>query len=317
MMKKRILTLALAAVLLLGAAGCGTVGHGGGLRIVTTIFPVYDWVRVILGEDTGAELTWLMDSGVDLHSYQATAADLAKISECDVFICVGGESDEWVEGALAQAKNKNMVVVRLLDVLGTAVRLEEVTEGMEADEDDGPTYDEHIWLSVENARVLTSYLAALLGGIDEKNAQTYLDNASAYDDELMLLDVSYLSAVRGADTTTLVFGDRYPFRYLADDYGLRCYAAFPGCSAETEASFETILFLAEKVDELGLPAVMTLEGSDHRIAQTVAESAASAPAVLALDSMQSVNASDAENGVTYLSVMEENLVVLRQALTIE
>lgn len=315
-MKTRILATLLAAVLLLGAAGCGTMGHSRGLRIVTTIFPIYDWVRAVLGEESEAELVWLMDGGVDLHSYQATAEDLAMISGCDVFICVGGASDAWADAALAQAKNKNMVVVKLMDVLGGSVRLEELTEGMEADGDGEPEYDEHIWLSVENARVVTAYLAALLGGIDEKHAQTYLDNAAAYDDALMLLDASYLSAVREADTKTLVFGDRYPFRYLADDYGLRCYAAFPGCSAETEASFETVLFLAEKVDELGLPAVMALEGSDHRIAQTVADTADSDPVVLTLDSMQSVTAADAAGGVTYLTVMEENLAVLRQALTL-
>lgn len=315
-MKKRIFSIALAAALLLCAAGCGAAGHSGGLRIVTTIFPVYDWVRVILGDDSNADVRWLTDGGVDMHSYQATAADIAQISECDVFIYIGGASDAWVEFALAQTKNDKMTVVKLMDVLGTAVRLEEVTEGME-DDGDEPEYDEHIWLSVENARVLTAYLAALLAGIDEKHAQEYIDNASAYDDELMLLDAAYLSAVREGDTKTLVFGDRYPFRYLADDYGLRCYAAFPGCSAETEASFETILFLAEKVDELRLPAVIALKGSDGRIAETVADTAQSAPAVLTLDSMQSVTAADAESGAAYLSIMEENLAVLRQALTIQ
>lgn len=308
-MIKRIAAMLLAAALLLGASACGTMGHSGGLRIVTTVFPAYDWVRAILGEDTNAELTWLQDGGVDLHSYQATAADLAKIAECDVFIYVGGESDAWAEEALKQATNGSMVVIDLMEALGTAVNLAEGES-----EDGGTEYDEHIWLSLQNAKILTAYIAAVLGALDRKNAETYAENASAYENELLLLDASYLAAVRAAGVKTLVFGDRFPFRYLMEDYGLDWYAAFPGCSAETEASFETILTLAGKVDELSLPAVIAVKGSDGSVAGTVAENAASAPAVLWLDSMQSVTRSDAEAGETYLSAMEENLTVLRQAL---
>lgn len=308
-MKKRIAALALAVLMLLGASACGTAGHSGGLRIVTTVFPAYDWVRVILGEGTNAELIWLQDGGVDLHSYQATAADLAKIAECDVFIYVGGESDGWAEEALAQATNKDMVVIDLMEALGTAVNLAE-----EESEDGGTEYDEHIWLSLQNAKILTAYIAAVLGALDAKNAETYAANAAAYESELMLLDADYLAAVRTAQVKTLVFGDRFPFRYLTEDYGLAWYAAFPGCSAETEASFETILTLAGKVDELGLPAVLAIEGSDGRVAETVAETAQTAPAVLWLDSMQAVSRSDAEAGETYLTAMENNLTVLRQAL---
>lgn len=310
-MKKITAALLLAAILLLGAAGCGTGGHSGGLRIVTTIFPIYDWTRNILGEEAKqAELTLLMDSGVDIHSYQATAEDIARISECDVFIYVGGTSDTWVDDALAQSRSKNRVVIDLMEILGSTVRLEELTEGMESDGDE-TEYDEHIWLSFENAKILTAYIAAVLEEKDPDNAEAYAANAAAYLGELAYLEGSYYSAIRAAEADTLVFGDRFPFRYMTDEFGLSCYAAFPGCSAETEASFETILFLAEKVDELGLPAVMTIEGSDHRVAETVAENCASDPAVLTLDSMQSVTDMDA----SYLTIMEENLAVLRQALS--
>ena len=318
LLRNRLIALALAALLLLGAAGCGAAGHGGKLRIVVTTFPIYDWVRTILGDDTDAELIWLLDSGVDLHSYQATAADLAIIADCDVFIYIGGVSDAWVDDALAQKRNKSMTVVDLMEVLGTAVSLEEVPAGAEAEEGDGADeYDEHIWLSLQNARVLAAYIGAVLEGKDPENAETYAANTEQLNQDLLLLDVAYLKAASEAEIQTLVFGDRFPFRYLMDDYGLDYYAAFAGCSAETEASFETVLYLAEKVDELGLPAVIALEGSDGRLAQTVADAAASGPAVLVMDPMQSVTVQDAAAGKTYINIMNDNLLVLRQALGLD
>ncbi len=246
----------------------------GRIRIVTTIFPEYDWVMNILGENpAGAEVTMLLDTGVDLHSFQPTAADILSISTCDLFICVGGESDEWVDDALKEASNQDMIVIRLLDALGGAAREEEMLEGMQEeghghedgeDEDghgdehahgeDGIEFDEHVWLSLKNAAILVESISEAVQSIDPDHAGQYQDNAAAYIAQLDSLDAQYRAAVAGASNTTLLFGDRFPFRYLADDYGLSCYAAFAGCSAETEASFETIAFLAQKVDELSLPA---------------------------------------------------------------
>lgn len=257
---RKVISLLLAVSLSLGAlslAGCGGEGESGGerLSIVTTIFPVYDWAMQILGERAAdADVTMLLDSGVDLHSYQPTADDMVKISTCDVFLYVGGESDEWVEDALRGATNKDMVTVNLLEALGDAAKEEETVEGMEEEEEEGgeesPAYDEHVWLSLRNAKVLVGAIAEALGRADEKGADTYKANAAAYGDRLDALDAKYEAAVSGAARRTLLFGDRFPFRYLADDYGLDYYAAFSGCSAETEASFETVAFLAGKVDEL-------------------------------------------------------------------
>lgn len=275
----------------------------------------------ILGDKADhAEVTMLLDNGVDLHSYQPTADDIIKISDCDLFIYVGGESDGWVEDALKEAANKDMQVINLLDVLGEQVKGEEVVEGMEAEEEesedeDEPEYDEHVWLSLKNAETLCNAITDALEEIDPANKDAYAANAASYLEKLAALDGEYQAVVDNAVRKTVLFGDRFPFRYLVDDYGLSYYAAFAGCSAETEASFETISFLAGRVDELGLPCVLTIEGAQHKIAETIVQnSAAKDQSILTLDSMQSTTSADAANGRTYLSVMESNLDVLKQAL---
>ena len=495
------------------ATATATVPAGKTLRIVTTIFPEYDWVREILGDKAdNAEITMLLDNGVDLHSYQPTADDIIKISDCDLFIYVGGESDGWVDDALKNATNKDMKVINLLNVLGDSVKTEEMVEGMQEtehghdhdhskevstfeddevqdrslsdwagdwqsaypfaldgtlddafaamaeegkmtadeykayyqngyktditsididrahieftyeggkkvgadykyvgyyiqnwstgtraamyrfeaeDKDSGapiyiefndhmiepaaaehfhirmsnesldtiadpenswPTffpadmtgeeicehmeghdhdeeegeeheheeeteYDEHVWLSLKNAGVLVGALSNALQELDPDNKDAYASNSGAYVKKLAALDGEYQQAVDAASTKTVLFGDRFPFRYLVDDYGLSYYAAFAGCSAESEASFETISFLAKKVDELKLPCVLTIEGTQHKIAETVVQNTAEKnQKILTMDSMQSTTSQDVENGTTYLSVMEKNLSVLKEAL---
>ncbi len=304
-----------------------------GFQIITTIFPVYDWVMNVLGENPAkADVIMLLDSGVDLHSFQPTAEDILNISNCDVFVYVGGESDDWVEDALKEATNKDMIVLNLLEMLGDAAREEETVEGMQEsahdhdheheheeehdhDHEEEIEYDEHIWLSLRNAEMLSSKIAISLGKADTENAALYQSNAEVYAEKLALLDNAYNTTVADASAKTLLFGDRFPFRYLVDDYGLTYYAAFSGCSAETEASFETIIFLANKLDELSLPAVMTIEGANHRIAETIVQTAQKKDVqILAMDSMQMTTKKDVSEGVTYLSVMEKNLEVLEEAL---
>lgn len=329
-----LLAVCLAGVLLAGCAGSssgaaspsGSAGSDSGsdsdsLRVVTTIFPIYDWTRQVLGDVPGVELVWLQDTGVDMHSYQPSAEDMLKLSSCDLFVYVGGTSDSWVDGALKEAVNPDMKVLSLLEILGDNARLEELTEGMQAEDHEGhdhgdeDEYDEHVWLSLKNASLLTGSIADALSQLDPDHADTYAANAAAYQAQLADLDAAYQAAVDAAPVHTLLFGDRFPFRYLTEDYGLEVYAAFPGCSAETEASFETIAFLAGKVDELHLPAVLTIENSDQRVAQTIIQNTASKDAaLLRLDSMQGTSADDAAAGTTYLSIMESNLDVLKDAL---
>ncbi len=340
---KKYISFLVAAIVMAGClSACGsandtaTVSGGDKLQIVTTIFPEYDWVMNVLGDNPAkAEVTMLLDNGVDLHSYQPTADDILKISTCDMFIYVGGESDEWVEDALKEATNKDMAVINLLEVLGDSVKEEEMVEGMqesehehehegeEADEhehehehEEGEAeYDEHVWLSLRNAATLTDSISKELQRIDAANASVYKTNSDAYIEKLNDLDKQYSDAVSASAVKTFLFGDRFPFRYLTDDYGLTYYAAFVGCSAETEASFETITFLAGKVDELSLHAVMTIEGDDHRIAETIVRNTATHDQqILTMDSMQSTTSKDVEGKTTYLSVMEKNLSVLKEAL---
>ena len=366
-MRKILLTAAAFLAAALSASCFGVQAEADDkIQVVTTIFPEYDWVNTILGDNpASAEVTMLLDNGVDLHSYQPTTDDILKIATCDLFIYVGGESDDWVEDALKEAVNQDMVVINLLDALGDSVKEEELVEGMQEgehehhhDEDEDhdhededhededhdhededhededhdheeedhedeehdhehgdAEYDEHVWLSLRNTAALVDVICDALGSIDAGNVSYYQENADAYKQELSALDEEYAAAVAEGSIDTLLFGDRFPFRYLTDDYGLSYYAAFSGCSAETEASFETIVFLAEKVDELSLHSVMTIEGTDHRIADVIVQATKTKDQqVLTLDSLQSVTGEDVQNGASYLDIMRSNLEVLKEAL---
>lgn len=378
-MKKRLSIILIGALVMVFAlAGCGNGGSADKtdkkdssnkkISVVTTIFPEYDWTKEVLGEKAkDAEITMLLDDGVDLHSYQPSAKDIEKISSCDVFVYVGGESDEWVEDALKEATNKDMQVVNLMDTLGDKVKNEEVKEGMQTeehhhhdgdkdddddhhdkhhdsdkdedydhdkdehhdkDEDhdhdkdehhhhdgDDPEKDEHVWLSLKSAQTCTTEIANAIGAVDKENKDTYLANAKAYNKKLANLDKEYSDAVKSASKKTLLFGDRFPFRYMVEDYKLDYFAAFVGCSAESEASFKTIKFLANKMDQLGLKNVMTIENNDHKIAKTIIKNTNKKDQdILTMDSMQSTTAKDVEKGATYLDIMTKNLKVLKKAL---
>ena len=481
--------------------------------VVCTIFPEYDWTREILGDHAdNAEITYLLDNGIDLHSYQPTTDDIMKISTCDLFIYVGGESDEWVDAALAEAANKDMKVINLMDVLGDSVKVEELKEGMQESEHehdhdhdkhvstfeddevkdrmlsdwegdwqsayplvldgsldeawehkaesgkmtaeeykdyytkgyksdynaisihddhikftdkDGkvtesdyqytgyfiqdwstgtraamyrfeaedkesgapvyiefndhiiepekaehfhirmsnesfdaivdpegnwPTffdasltpegvcdevighdskkeddhdheheegeeeYDEHVWLSLKNAKVLCAEIERNIEAIDSANAADYKANLDSYVAKLDELDGKFKTLVDGSSVKTLVFGDRFPFRYFVDDYGLDYFAAFIGCSAETEASFETIAFLSDKVKELDCKTIFTLENSSKDIADTIIRTSGKNADIAELNSLQSVSKSEIAEGVNYISIMQKNYDVLAGTL---
>ena len=313
--------------------------------VVCTIFPEYDWIRQLVGDKKdNYEITYLLDKGVDLHSYQPTAEDIAKIANCDLFVYVGGESDGWVDDALKESKNDKMQVVNLLETLGKNVKPEEVVEGMQEedehdhdhedadhdhedkekdhnhedadhDHEEETEYDEHVWLSLRNATTLVNALAEKLQTIDPENKDYYAGTAADYTAKLGDLDSRYLATIKKAKVKTVLFGDRFPFRYLVDDYGLKYYAAFVGCSAETEASFETVAFLAKKTDDLKLKSVLVIENSDQKIAKKIVETTKDKNQnIVVLNSMQSITNEDIANGATYLSIMESNLKALASAL---
>ena len=292
------------------------------VNILCTIFPQYDWTRSILGNaDNFTNLSLLVKSGVDLHNYQPSTADIVQISTCDLLIYVGGESDAWLKDALANATNKNMKVISLMDVLKDSLKEEEFIEGMqeetecEEDSDSETEYDEHVWLSVKNAKILCNEIADSICSLVPENAETYKENLQAYLEELNNLDMTYASVIKNSPRKTILVCDRFPLRYLTDDYKLNYYAAFAGCSAETEASFETIAFLSNKLKEEKMPAVLVLDQSDEKIAKTVILNAKLPKTdILKIDSMQSTTLRQSFNGKTYISTMQENLEALQKAL---
>ncbi len=294
------------------------------IKIVTTIFPEYEWVREILGENKShVELTLLLDNGVDLHSYQPSVQDIARISSADLFIYAGGESDGWVEDVLRTAHNQKLRSLNLLEALGENAKEEEIIEGMECEveedehesEHEETEYDEHVWLSLRNAKFFSEKITDLLCQMDSSNEKSYRENFEVYAKKLDSLDASFTSVVNASQKKTLIFGDRFPFRYFTDDYGINYYAAFVGCSAETEASFKTIAFLSQKLDEYQLNYVIKIEGSEDKIARTIIQNSRQKNAqVLTLNSIQSVTEKEKNNGVTYLSIMEDNLNVIKTAL---
>ncbi len=326
-MKKNIklCVLAMTAVLYL-LTGCAPksppLDGDGRFQIVCTTFPQYDWVvNLVQGNEENVSVTLLMDKGGDLHNFQPSVLDIARVSGCDLFIYVGGESDGWVDDALKEAVNPDMRVINMMEAVSDRLFEEEHAgggsghDGHDHGENDEHEYDEHIWLSVRNARIVVEDIAAELAGMDSANAGLYRKNCDRYTAALDALDMRYTEAVQRNGGGTLIFADRFPFRYFVEDYGLEYYAAFDGCSAETEASFETVAFLVNQIDALGLGTVLVLEGSDDRLARVVIENTVKGDQqILVLNSMQSVSSKELRAGIYYLNVMEENLKVLEQVL---
>lgn len=292
------------------------------IKVTTTIWPIYDWVKNIAGDNVNVE--YLLKSGVDLHNYQPSADDILRISKSDIFIYVGGESDEWVEDVFKNSPNPERTEIYLLNACPTLLE-EEMVEGMQGEAEDESEedaehyhieteYDEHVWLSIKNTKEFVQIISEALCEKDPDNETYYTDNANKYCEMLDELDGEYRSTVDNATNKTLLFGDRFPFRYMTDEYGLDYYAAFIGCSAETEASFETIKFLADKVDELELKNILVIEGSDHKIAEAIKSNTKTKDqAILSLNSMQSM-ASDNSANNSYLQIMRDNLSVLKEVV---
>lgn len=312
-MLKKIISAVIIATAVLTGCNTNTIQDNSKINIVCTAFPAYDWTKQIIGGSDNINLTYLLGNGSDLHNFQPTADDIIRISDCDIFIYVGGESDAWVKDVLANAHNKDMKVVNLLDVLADSVVEEEVKEGMNAENDEDETeYDEHIWLSLSNAEKCINAIWLELYNNDNENSALYTNNAKRYIDELKSLDSDFHELFDN-NPQTLIFGDRFPFRYFAEDYNLDYYAAFTGCSADTEASFNTITFLAQKADELNADTIFAIENSDCTIADAVIENTKSKSQNIAvLDSAQSVTNQQIDDGMTYLSVMQKNYDVLQE-----
>lgn len=314
---KKILVMLVMASMIVSLVACGNeknTNENKRINVVATIFPEYDWVKSVVGDSKNIKTTLLVDKGVDFHSYQPTVDDILKISTCDVFIYVGGTSDAWVKDALKKADNKDMKVINLMEVLGNKAKKEEAAEGMQNAGNENEN-DEHVWLSLKNTKLFVNKISETLQEVDENNEDTFETNAEKYIEKLDKLDKEYTQIVHNSKKDTVLFGDRFPFRYLMDDYGIKYYAAFDGCSAETEASFETISFLAKKCDELKLKVILKETGSNDEIAKTIRENTKTKDQkILSMNAMQNVTFKDITKGTNYLSLMSENRDTLEKAL---
>lgn len=331
-----ILSVVLACILFTGCDSNNTFVSNKKYNIVCTLYPQYDWVMQLLGDNAdNFHVTLLVDNGTDLHNYQPSAKDMITISTCDLLIYVGGESEQWVQDLIDSSNNQDMTVLNMMKLISDRIYEEETAEGMQAEHDhedhthddlqnlpifeahseEDVEYDEHIWLSLKNTESICKAIASELCKLDFENKHIY-DNALAlYLDNLDSLDKKYEAMIACAKRNTVLFGDRFPFRYLIEDYGLKYYAAFPGCSAETEASFQTIVSLAEKTDEYHLPAILVTESSDQSVASTIINNTQTKDQqIFVLNSLQSVTSQDMKNGISYLQVMEANWEVLKSVL---
>ena len=352
---KKIISIMIAMLMVLGLVSTQSFAEETKkINVVTTTFPIYDWTRNLLGDNIDHyNLEMLLDNGVDLHSYQPSVDDIVKIGNADLFIYTGGVSDTWAKDAISNATNKDIRVINLVETLGGKAKAEELVEGMEDHDDDDHDHededhddhdhddedhddhdhededhddhdehehhhehiDEHVWLSLKNADDLCKAIAEQLCAIDPQNADSIMKNYEEYSKQLNDLDDEYEEAVEQSPNKTIIVADRFPFRYLVDDYDLKYYAAFSGCSAESEASFETVAFLANKLNELKLKNVLTIDGRTNKIAETVIQTSENKDQnILVLNSMQSVSEEAVKNGASYLTIMKDNLEVLKQAL---
>lgn len=311
-MKKRIIAALLSVAVLFGIGGCSynAENDSGKLKIVTTIFPQYDFARQIGGDR--AELKMLVTPGGESHAYEPSPQDITAVKNCDIFICAGGESDVWTGKILDAIGTEDISVIRMMDCVEVVEEehVEGMVEGMFEDEEE--EYDEHVWTSLRNAQLIAQEIGEKMMELDSDNAEFYRDNLEDYIGRLGELDKEYSEAVEGAENKVLVFGDRFPFRYLFNDYELEYYAAFPGCSTSTDVSASNVAFLINKVKELELPVVYYVEFSAGKVADTIgAETGAE---TLLFHSCHTVSKDEFEEGVTYEMLMRNNLEVLKRGL---
>ena len=295
-------------------SGCGKRDDGK-ITILCTVFPLYDWVKNIVGESETVEVSLLITNGSDLHSYQPSAEDIIRISSADLFFYVGGSSDAWVEETLKTQASDDRIDVKMTEIPDIRLREMCIDSTAEHHDHDHGGVDEHLWLSLFNAKIASAYVTEQLSELDEEYAETYRENFNAYASALDALDQEYTSFVSSLNAPRMLCADRFPFVYLAEDYGISYLCAFEGCSTDANASAETISRLAKALDTYALSSIVTTERPCAGLAESVRDSsAAKNQKILVLDSMQSVTEKDADGGTNYLNVMKQNLETLRQIL---
>jgi len=311
---KKILLIITFAIALVGVTGCrqnkntAVRNANGKINVTVTIFPPYDFVRQIAGDRVN--LSMLLPPGSESHSFEPSPRDIITIQNSDIFIYGGGESDNWIDRILQSMKTDNMRILAMMDAV--EVVEEEIVEGMEEEGEEETAYDEHVWTSPRNAIAIVRAITELLCETDSGNAELYRQNAAAYTEELERLDAAFSEVVAEALRDTFVFADRFPFRYFADAYGLSYFAAFPGCSTETEPSAATVAFLINKIRAEKIPVVFHIELSNERMANTI--SGETGAKKLLLHSCHNITKRDFDSGLGYLEIMRRNVENLREAL---
>lgn len=312
---KKFITILCSFFLVLSLNGCDTKKETSDtLKIVATNFPGYDFARSVTNNSD--DITMLLKPGQESHNYDPTPQDIIKIEEADLFIYTGGESDTWVNNMLNSIDNNDLVCIRMMDYV--SVYKEEVIEGMQEDlhdhEEDGDheEYDEHVWTSPMNAIHIIEAIEKEVISLDKENTDTYKENANTYIKKIQDIDSEIKKIVENSNRKELIFGDRFPFRYFVETYGLSYYAAFPGCSSETEINAKTIAFLVDKTKKDNIPVVFHIELSNTDIAQTIADEAG--VKVLQLHSIHNVTEADFLANKTYIDLMKQNVENLKEAL---
>ena len=309
MKKINILLIILSIIFLTGCK----IKTNNNKTIVATNFPAYDAARAILGNTDTIELKMLLNPGSEIHDFEPTPKDVKNIINSSLFIYVGGESDEWIDDILSDINKDKTKLVKLMDLVD--LKEEEIVIGMEADEEEEEEeveYDEHIWTSPLNEIIIINYLKEQIIEIDPDNKDIYEENANNYIRELEEIDNEFREVVKNGKRHTIIFGDRFPLRYFVDEYDLDYYAAFPGCSEQTEASAKTISFLINKVKDEDIPVVFKIELSNGKIADTIANETNSK--VLEFATAHNISVKDFKAGVTYVDIMRNNVNVLKEAL---
>ena len=306
---KRIISVLIIIISIFIISGC-SLSDDNKKTIIATNFPAYDFAREIT-KGSDIEVKMLLKPGSESHDYEPSPKDIISISKGSMFIYVGGESDEWVDDLLDSIDTSNIQIIKMIDEVNAVY--EETVDGMTIEEDEEEEeYDEHVWTSPRNVIAISRAITDKVHKIDPENYSLYESNYSSYKFKLEELDNSFKDVVNNSNRKELIFADRFPFRYFVDDYGLGYYAAFPGCSSETEASSKTISFLINKVKEDNIPVILTIEFSNKKIANTISNETGAK--VLEFNSAHNISKEDFEKGKTYLDIMNDNLKVLKEAL---
>jgi zinc transport system substrate-binding protein len=293
-------------------SGCASKKETAKYTIISTSFPGYDFARAITKDSKDFEVKMLLKPGAEMHSYEPTPQDIINISNADIFIYVGGDSDNWIEDVLKDINTDKTKIIKLMDLVDVVE--EEHVEGMEEheEEEEEVEYDEHVWTSPINAITIINKLKEEIIKVDNDNKSLYEDNSNNYTNEISNIDNEIRSLVKNAKRKEIIFGDRFPIRYFVEEYGLSYYAAFPGCSEQTEASAKTITFLINKVKNDKIPVIFHIELSNGNIAKTIADETGAK--VLEFKTAHNISQDDFDAGITYVDIMKSNIEVLKEAI---